>query len=74
MKETPQCVEDINEKRKRAKENQKGAQDFNTMIENDSPESARYKRITRTKKNPKSARDTSKTLNKVLRVSKKLTK
>lgn len=33
MKETPQCVEDINEKRKGAKENHKGAQDFNTMIE-----------------------------------------
>lgn len=33
VKETPQCVEDINEKRKRAKENHKGAQDFNTMIE-----------------------------------------
>ena len=33
MKETPQRVEDINEKRKRAKENHRGAQDSNAMIE-----------------------------------------
>lgn len=33
MKETPQYVQDINEKRKRVKENHKGAQDSNAMIE-----------------------------------------
>ena len=33
MKETPQCTQDINEKRKRNKENHKSAQDFNAIIE-----------------------------------------
>lgn len=40
MKETPQCVEDINEKRKRAKENHKVAQDFNTNRTRTTPQRA----------------------------------